>query len=184
MRKSMSIPAAIQHAKGGLEKVQERFWSKVDVRGPTECWEFQGSIGKLGYGAFRICGPQPNITRLAHRVSWVLSNGAIPDGLVLNHICRNRSCVNPDHLEVVTRRENTLHKDSEAAARYNYSKTHCSKGHTFSEENTRVVLKPNGTFRQRVCRTCERERWKRINEKRREATKKRREERGWKPYSH
>lgn len=78
-----------------------RFWTKVK-RG-DECWEWQGEILWTGYGRFSV---SPKVKILAHRYAYEATNGAIPEGLVIDHLCRNRRCVNPDHLEPVTRSEN------------------------------------------------------------------------------
>ena len=81
-----------------------RFWSKVDKR-PDGCWLWAGNTtGTTGYGRFHIAGRMV----VAHRWSWEQEHGPVPDGLVLDHLCRTRLCVNPDHLEPVTNRENVL----------------------------------------------------------------------------
>lgn len=79
--------------------LEDRFWAKVDVRGP--CWEWTAST-RYGYGQFMV----GNRSMLAHRFAWQMLVGPIPDGLELDHLCRNPACVSPDHLEPVTHREN------------------------------------------------------------------------------
>jgi hypothetical protein len=95
----------------------------------------------------------------AHRVAYELLVGPIPDGLVLDHLCRNTRCINPHHLEPVTVRENTL-RSPIALSAINARKTHCPAGHEYSPENT--YLRANG---HRACRACgrlaARERWTR-----------------------
>ncbi|MDP9224875.1 MAG: HNH endonuclease [Actinomycetota bacterium] len=84
---------------------------------------------------------------LAHRVAYELLVGPIPEGLTLDHLCRNTSCVNPQHLEPVTVRENVLRGMGWGAK--NKRKTHCHRGHPFDAKNTLRI--PGGT---RKCRTC------------------------------
>jgi hypothetical protein len=78
----------------------ERFWPKVDKSG--NCWQWIGSIGTGGYGMVNVDGK----TRSAHRVSYSIANGEIPQGVFIDHICHNRACVNPTHLRPVTRKQN------------------------------------------------------------------------------
>jgi len=80
--------------------------------------------------------------------------GPIPDGLTIDHLCRNRACVKPAHLEAVSQRVNTL-RSPIAVAAINARKTHCKRGHAFDDLNTRVSIGPNGQ-RRRDCRACHR----------------------------
>jgi hypothetical protein len=89
--------------------------------------------------------------QLAHRVSYELLVGPIPQGLQLDHLCRNRRCINPAHLEPVTSRENTMRGETVAAA--NASRDHCPSGHPYSDSNT-IALGKGG----RKCRECDRTR--------------------------
>ena len=123
----------------------ERFMSKV--RKTSGCWEWAAGRTPAGYGKFYLGGK----TVLAHRVSYELHVGRIPKGLNLDHLCRNRACVNPAHLEPVTVRTNLLRGDTLAAA--NSVKTHCINGHEFNDANTYRV--PDGS---RMCRVCMRAR--------------------------
>lgn len=130
-----------------------RFWSRV--RKTDNCWLWIGGISHSGYGVFTT-GSKTNGTSKstpAHRYSYALAKGDIPEGLVLDHLCRIRECVNPDHLEAVTQQVNTLRGDSPIAQ--HAAKTHCKRGHPFSEENTWRTRKGG-----RHCRTCARERAK------------------------
>lgn len=131
-----------------------RFISKVRVNELTGCWNWTACIGQNGYG-YIVVGSKLDSTRklsLAHRVSWELHKGPVPEGLELDHLCRVRHCVNPDHLEPVTRRENILRgAGARTIGDYNGKKTHCIRGHAFSERNAR--LRPTGG---RSCRKCAR----------------------------
>lgn len=82
-----------------------RFWAKVDAWDGVACWNWLGAKSHDGYGRFRTSGQR---TRIAHRVAYEMCVGPIPAGLTLDHLCRNRRCMNPAHMEEVTRRENLL----------------------------------------------------------------------------
>ena len=110
------------------------------------CWNWAGSLSRYGYG--RIRG-KPE--RLAHRVVYELLVGPIPEGLQLDHLCRNPRCVRPDHLEPVTHRENLLRGETFAAR--HAGKTHCPAGHPYDDANTYISKRG-----QRKCRKCAAER--------------------------
>lgn len=111
------------------------------------CWKWVGTLKRSpfgSYGAFTLRGEGMG----AHRASWMLFRGPIPDGLTIDHLCENTRCVNPAHLEPVTLRENIL-RASRGTAAINAHKTECIRGHAFDEANT--IIHCGG---KRACRTC------------------------------
>lgn len=119
---------------------EERFWQRVEKSGRGGCWNWTGSVASNnGYGRIRVEG----VTWRAHRLAWTLLVGDIPDEMVIDHICRNRRCVNPDHLRVVTAYVNSTENTVG-----NATKTHCKHGHEFTEANTYVYDKG------RACKAC------------------------------
>lgn len=131
-----------------------RFQSKVDVA-PSGCWLWNGPLDKDGYGTFYL----RRRGRRAHRVGWFLLNGPIPEQMVVNHVCKQRSCVNPQHLQIVTPRENSL-RDSQSPAAVNARKTHCPKGHPYDR-----VHGSGGGKKQRVCSECQRDKQRRLRQR-------------------
>lgn len=130
--------------------LEEQFWSKVDRRGDDECWEFlKNGDERFVYGTFLNNGT----TYIAHRFSYELEHGAIPEGLEIDHLCRNKACVNPNHLEAVTHAENIKR------APY-FQRTHCIHGHPFKGDN--LYVNPRG---HRECRTCRRRHHKKFRSK-------------------
>lgn len=125
-----------------------RFLSKVNVT--DTCWLWIGGLNHDGYGRFyksTVAGKQPPHT-LAHRYSIVLFGGYLPKGLVCDHECRNRRCVNPSHIRLVTQSVNVMENSNSLQAQ-NAKKTHCPKGHPYSEENTYIRK-----LGWRKCKTC------------------------------
>lgn len=134
-----------------MTPLKDRFMGKVDLDGPmhfggTRCWLWQGKLTDRGYGTIKVGGKHGKNCR-AHRVSYELFVGPIPAGLTIDHLCRNRSCVNPLHLEPVTQGENTR-RSPYTLASIHASRTHCPHGHEYTEENTYLY---NG---RRSCRPC------------------------------
>lgn len=146
--------------------IDERFWIKVDVRGPNECWLWLGGITVHGYGVFRGTEVREVFgTELAHRIAWLLDGRDLDSDLTLDHLCFTRLCVNAQHIEQVTQAINTIRADGFAAA--NKAKTHCPSRHPYSADNTYVP--PNGGAR--VCRECVRERQRAYHARKRAAVK-------------
>jgi hypothetical protein len=126
----------------------KRFWAKVDKAG--ECWLWTAAKDRYGYGEFKVGGRHGRRVR-PHRLAYEMHNGQIPADLEIDHLCRNRACVRPDHLEAVAKKENILRGASPAAHFARRDK--CPKGHPFDEGNTRW----EGKGRRR-CRACDSER--------------------------
>lgn len=133
------------------KSTDERFWEKV-TESPTGCWEWQANRGPLGHGLFALTTDRPVA---AHRYAYERLIGPIPDGLHLDHLCRNPPCVNPWHLDAVPNGVNVLRGDAPPAE--NARKSECVRGHEFDAGNTYIT--PDG---RRMCRTCQRGRRRRF----------------------
>jgi hypothetical protein len=108
-----------------------RLWDRVDF--DEDCWIWLGPVNRSGYGHLRRFG-------YVHRLAWELLRGPIPEGMTVDHLCRNRVCVRPDHLELVTRAENIR--------RENAARKCCPRGHVYDDANTYLYKNKRG------CRTC------------------------------
>lgn len=123
--------------------VDTRFWKKVEK---TEgCWLWTASLDGKGYGQLQVGTLAKPKMKRAHRISYELAHGEIPEGMVIDHLCRQTRCVNPEHLEAVTFQENLLRGNGGRL------RTKCAKGHDFSPENTAI------RGGKRKCKQCARD---------------------------
>lgn len=157
LQRSKPIPTLDAHG-------QDRLWSKVEVHHPAGCWEWIGKSDPRGYGVFTI----KSKSFLAHRVAYTTLIGPIPQGMCLDHLCRNHSCVNPDHLRVVSERENLLAGYGFGAKRAR--QTLCKNGHPLSGQNLWVYQR-KGSGLRRVCVTCHRKNCREYQSRRRQMTR-------------
>lgn len=142
---------------------EERFLEKIEIA-PTGCWIWTAATNRHGYGMFNPGRSTGRRWRAAHIWAYEHFIGTVPDGLELDHLCRNPRCANPNHLEPVShavniRRGITVQRNRERFA----AQTHCKNGHPFSGEN---LLMSGGI---RICRTCKRAAGARTRQRRRQA---------------
>jgi len=138
---SESIRLAWKNGNIIRQSPHQLFWKRVQ-KGDCGCWEWGGKIRKDGYGKITI----DYKSYYVHRIAYEEFFGRIPETLVIDHLCKNRKCCNPLHVEVVTLKENVMRGDSGHAR--NARKTHCKRGHEFNSQNT--VMKRGA----RQCREC------------------------------
>lgn len=124
-----------------IPTLDDRFWSKVD-KIPGGCWVWKAYVEKSGYGKFNYKGRVERV----YRLTYLAFVGPIQKGMVLDHLCRNRACCNPEHLEQVTQAVNCRR------GAMGELHTHCPHGHEFTPENTYIANTKKGP--RRNCRTC------------------------------
>jgi len=137
------------------KNVLERFYDYIEKT--NSCWNWTGPDRPNGYGRFCVLYK----TYSAHRFSYLLFKGQIPEGLSIDHLCRNRKCVNPDHLELVTTKENLFRSD-ETRASINKNKQQCLRGHPYDSQNTYIHNN------KRYCKICVRENVRKYQNKKKE----------------
>lgn len=142
---------------GPTDAVGYRFWSKIDVRGPDDCWEWRGARSAEDYGRFRMPVDAPGHegkVRGAHRVAFWLHTGWWPEDAVVRHGCDNPPCVNPAHLTTGTHADNARDKleRGRQPANVNSTKTACKRGHPLTGDNLGI----NRTTGNRYCKACKR----------------------------
>ena len=139
----------------GRLHIKDRFWMKVvKSDDPAGCWIWTAAKQPRGYGLFAYKG----VVKLAHRISYEWEYGPIPDGKEIDHLCKNTSCVYPQHLRAVTHRENVLAPNGRGWAFNHATATHCPKGHPYNAANT--LAKSSG---RRGCRECDNARHRKAN---------------------
>ena len=134
---------------GTRGSVAERLTRHIDITSDG-CWLWTGSLDAAGYGRIYL-GPEVGRPGLAHRASYEMAVGPVPDGLVLDHLCRVRRCVNPAHLEPVTHRENVLRGEAPNIVLHRLGV--CARGHDLATEASRR----RSTGAVVYCRACRRE---------------------------
>ncbi len=133
-----------------LARVAPRLDEQHDKNPVTGCWEWTGSRLWNGYGRLQARGE----TVLAHRAAYEEWVGPIPEGMNIDHLCRNRGCINPSHLDACTPQENTRRSPLSPAA-LNAKKTHCKRGHEFTPDNTLLMPRYEQPGKiSRLCATC------------------------------
>jgi len=140
---------------------QMRFEQKISPEPNSGCWIWAGASNRLGYGRFNI----NQKIEYAHRLSWQLHKGEIPTDKQIDHLCRVRLCVNPDHMEVVSHRTNSLR--GMGVGGINSRKTHCKNGHELSGANLKLTLGDMYRCQHRRCVQCAKAYENKRNERRR-----------------
>ncbi len=128
-------------------KETAKFWSLIEKGVGDDCWMWRGSLQAMGYGQILL----EEGRRRPHRLSYEIAKGPIPDGLVLDHLCRTPACVNPLHLEAVTHKENAMRGEAPCVVSRRWGV--CVSGrHLMDEANTYII--PKGDGKRGRCRAC------------------------------
>lgn len=151
--RSASLPPPVPNVPGA-DALPLRFWKKVTINEETGCWHWNGAHTHSDYGHLGVKGKMWK----AHRYAYTMIVGPIPEGMSLDHLCRNRRCCNPAHLDPVTHKENCSRGNNGINMAM---KTHCPQGHAYEGDN--VYYRPGGG---RSCKTCTRERGRVYDKKR------------------
>ncbi len=131
---------------GVTEKMINNFYSKIKINKNTKCWDFTGCIDRYGYGNFGTL-----FGKKAHRFSYQLHVDDLDNNLTIDHVCKNKKCVNPEHLDQVPIGEN-LERDPNHVSTINSHKTHCKRGHLLKGYNLKIRKTKEGV--KRNCRKC------------------------------
>lgn len=148
--------------------IEVRFWNQISPEPNSGCWLWAGAENGYGYGVLGKGGwSRHNGAVMAHRFSYTLHKGEIPNGYVIDHLCRNPCCVNPDHLEAVTEKVNINRGISAERIRKKFASiTHCKNGHEYTEANT--YRYSSSGYQHRGCRACRKEADRRRKERTRQ----------------
>jgi len=133
--------------------MEERFWSKVNKT--SECWLWTGSCNRDGYGRFCV----DRKTMYAHRASWFLDDKTIPEGLVLRHKCRNRNCVNPEHLETGTQKQNCDDRIRDGTFKRKLTEEQVRQIRARSTESQNILAKEFGVKQGYISQIISGKRW-------------------------
>jgi hypothetical protein len=135
------------------QRTIDLFWSKVTRLGDSDCWTWLARKSYNGYGLFFTYANGNRVALRAHRLAYALQHGHVPAGLVIDHLCENRACCNPSHLQAISHTENV--RKGRAPSALNGKKTHCKRGHPLEDARGYGAAGAKGW---RVCRECLRRR--------------------------
>jgi hypothetical protein len=153
---SLAFAAGRHKPRGPISPTEERFWCKVRHL-DNGCWQWTGCKNPAGYGQLNVHTGDSYHTAQAHRYSYELVHGPIPVDRVLDHLCRNRGCVNPAHLELVTSRENNLRGTNPTVVAHRRGT--CVRGHPRTPENFHIRDQRTGSgFCKKCCNEARRRR--------------------------